>query len=1101
MIQPRILTFNFHEPYLCLMAKTGLKIDLGRYESGALARDWQTHFRNKPDNLQEIPEGEWRDRAQRGYYDVIIAHNEMNAIDVFQARARKILLCHNRRSFVVARARSDEGDPVEVFGRLLRRLAGAFDFVYISESKHIDYGFPGRVILPGIDVEELGGYRGDTPAVLRVGNAMSERTLMFDVGLQEEVCRGLSARIAGVNPDLPGSAPAESYDGLLELYRSHRCMLHVSREEYEDGYNLAMLEAMACGMPVVSLQNRTSPLTDGVDGYVSYDPWVLRRRLEELLGNPDHARALGERARETVARAFPIQAFAEKWRKTIFEAAERGGSPRKRGAVQPKAEERPRVLVHYLSNPLTTGRYFELAAQPMWDILTTGYRLPEQVLQYWGFENAPPPYPKFLIDLPIKADYETIISRLPQDYHGDLYFYVDHGGEKVEADIGRLDMAKVAYLIDVHVIPELRLAMARHFDVVFLAQKAYVLPFRNAGIRHAYWMPLACWPPLHDVGPRDRHYDVAYVGGLNAEEGDRRRLLMEEVATRFPNHWIGKAWPQDMARIYAESKIVANSCINRDVNMRVFEALASGALLITDEAEGLEDLFEDRKHLVIYHDDAELPGLIAYYLEHPEERERIAAAGRELVLREHTYTHRIQAIQRQTEAILGPLHHPERCMKKQSEYYEQPRRELLPYIPLQADKVLDIGCGAGALGRTLKEERGTREVVGVEIVEDAASRAKEVLDQVFVGSIEEMDLPFEDGHFDCIVCADVLEHLIDPEAALRKLARVLAQDGVIVMSLPNVRFFEILAVLSSGAWPYQDAGILDYTHLRWFTRAALPGLVAAAGLEAVEIQPLSMIGPSVVPRDADGAVRLHKLLLHNATDREIEDLRTYQFLVLASKPGADRLEPARTALSEGRDEAALALAMDAVGVDAFEQRRITAKALARLGELLKSEQCYREALALREDAAVMGEYGTLLLGMNRPALARTYLERCLAEQPDNARALGALGLLMLGEDRADEALTMLLAALEVDYGQATLIPHAVALARGLGRADELIERLGAYADYYTGDFDSSCTYAELLMDLGRADEARQRIDTVLMFEPDHAQALALQGRLDGEVSG
>jgi predicted Zn-dependent protease len=129
------------------------------------------------------------------------------------------------------------------------------------------------------------------------------------------------------------------------------------------------------------------------------------------------------------------------------------------------------------------------------------------------------------------------------------------------------------------------------------------------------------------------------------------------------------------------------------------------------------------------------------------------------------------------------------------------------------------------------------------------------------------------------------------------------------------------------------------------------------------------------------------------------------------------------------------------------------------------------------------------------------LERCLAEQPDNARALGALGLLMLGEDRADEALTMLLAALEVDYGQASLIPHAVALARGLGRADELIERLGAYADYYTGDFDSSCTYAELLMDLGRADEARQRIDTVLMFEPDHAQALALQGRLDGEVSG
>lgn len=1099
MIQPRILTFNFHEPYLCLMAKTGLDFDLGRYESGPLARDWQVHFRSMPANLHEVPEAEWRARIQSGHYDVVIAHNEMNAIDVFQARSRKLLICHNRRSFVVARARTDEGDPVEVFGRLIRRLAGAFDFIFISESKQADYGLPGRVILPGIDVEEFGGYRGETPAVLRVGNAMTERTLMFDVGLQEEVCRGLPSRIAGVNPDLPGSAHAASYEALLELYRGHRCMLHVSREEYEDGYNLAMLEAMACGMPVVALQNRTSPLKDGVDGYLSYDPWVLRRRLVELLDDPDHARTLGAHARETVARAFPIQKFTEQWREAIFEAAESGGRPRKKGSIQPKAEGRPQVLMHYLSNPLTTGRYFELAAQPSWDILTTGYRLPEEVLKFWGFEPAPPPYPKFLIDLPLHAPYDYMLRQLPQDYRGDLYFYVDHGGEKIEPGIEFLDMPKIAYLIDVHVIPEYRLAMARHFDVVFLAQKAYVLPFREAGIRHTYWMPLACWPPLHDLGPRERHYDVAYVGGLSTEESDRRRVLMDGVAARFPNHRIGKAWPEEMAQIYAESRIVANACINRDVNMRVFEALASGALLITDEAEGLEDLFEDRKHLVIYRNDAELPGLIDYYLQHSEERERIAAAGRELVLREHTYTHRIRAIERQTEAILGPLHHPERRLKKQADYYEQPRRELLPYIPMQARRVLDIGCGAGALGRTLKEERGTQEVAGVEIVEEAARKAQEVLDQVFTGSIEEIDLPFEEGHFDCIVCADVLEHLIDPEAALGKLARLLAPDGVIVMSVPNARFFEVLAVLSSGAWPYQDAGILDYTHFRWFTRASLPGFVAAAGLEAVEIQPLSMMGPAAVTRGEEGEVRLHKIVLHDVSDHEIEELRTYQFVVLACKPGADRLERARIALAESQNEAALDLALDAIGVDPFEQRRIAAKALARLGELLKAEQCYREALELREDPDVMGEYGTLLLGMSRPGPARTYLERCLAVQPDNARALGALGLLQMGEGHSEEAFASLLSALGVDFGQVTLIPHAIALARALGRAAELIERLRAYVDYYAGDLDLACTYAQLLIDMGQQEEARERLDMVLMFKPDHPQANALQQRLNGEA--
>ncbi len=393
MNQPRILTFNFHEPYLCLMAKTGLQFDVGQYRQGTLARDWQTHFRYKPDSLHLVDEPDWRQAATEGRYDVIIAHNEMNALDVFQARARKLLVCHNRRSFVVANARTDEGDPVEVFNRLLHRLTAAFDFVFISESKRADYGIPGRVILPGIDVDDFGGYQGDSATVLRVGNAMTERNLMFDVGLQREVCRGLDSVVLGVNAGLSESRPAASWQALLDHYRQCRCMLHVSREEYEDGYNLSMLEAMACGMPVVALQNRTSPLTDGVDGFLSYDPGVLRRHLQELLDNPALARRLGAQARETVADTFPIAAFAKRWRDAIFEAADRGGRPRLKNRVQPKAPARTRVLMHYLSNPLTTARYFELAAQPRWDILTAGFRLPEDVLKNWGFAGAPPPYP------------------------------------------------------------------------------------------------------------------------------------------------------------------------------------------------------------------------------------------------------------------------------------------------------------------------------------------------------------------------------------------------------------------------------------------------------------------------------------------------------------------------------------------------------------------------------------------------------------------------------------------------------------------------------------------------------------------------------------
>ncbi len=656
-------------------------------------------------------------------------------------------------------------------------------------------------------------------------------------------------------------------------------------------------------------------------------------------------------------------------------------------------------------------------------------------------------------------------------------------------------MPKVAYLIDVHVTTHLRLEMARHFDVVFLAQKAYVEPFRQAGIRHVHWLPLACWPPMHNTGPLPRSYDVAYVGGLSPEENGRRSALMRRVAEQYPNHFIGKAWPEDLARIYAQSKIVVNACHNRDVNMRVFEALASGAMLITDEADGLEDLFEDGVHLVVYRTDKELPGLIAHYLANDTERQRIAEAGRMRVLREHTYTHRIETLEHTIESVLGPLRRTERRHKKQSAYYEQPRRELMPFIPLRARRILDIGCGAGALGRTLKEERGVTEVVGVEITEEAANLARGVLDQVFLGNIETMELPHADGHFDCIVCADVLEHLIEPEAALRKLARVLAPQGVIVISVPNARFFEVLAMLSSGAWSYQDAGILDYTHLRWFTRASLPGCIASAGLEAAEIHPLSMIGPDAVQRQADGSVKLHKFTLRNVDDEELDELRTYQFLALACKPGIDRLEAARNALEANENELALSLAVDSPGVDPFEQRHIAAKALARLGQLDQAERQYRDALALRDVPFVRGELGILLLGMNRPEEARPLLEQCLAQCPQHGRALGAMGLLLTLEGRNEDAFDHMRAALETGFDQTPVLAHILPVARALGRAGELLGLFRGYADFYPGNLDLACACAELLAESGHPDEARQRLETVLLFNPGHELACSLLQKL------
>lgn len=1095
MPAPRILTFNFHEPYLYLLAKTGLEFDIGLYESGPLAREWQEHYRPIPRNMRPTSEKTWRENLEKGHYSVLLAHNEMNALDVFRAPCPKLLLCHNRRAYLDATVSSDDSDPIKAFDLVLDTLQEVFSFVFISESKRESYGIHGKVILPGIDVEEFGPYTGEESCVLRVGNLMARRNLMFDMGFQDTVCQGLPNRIAGLNPEYPEARPAASFDELRLLYCKARCLLHVTRQEFEDGYNLALLEAMASGMPAVSLANRTSPIEDGVNGYSSFDTETLHRRLKELLADRDQAVELGARARETVASRFPISRFVEQWRETLMAAADQRTAPSMR--VQYIPSPAPfKLLMQYHASPLTTARYLETAANRVCDVLNAGFRIPERVFYEWGFPVPCPPYPPQRITIDHYDSYAELLKRLPQGYTPDLFLWVDSGPKEIAPFIDMIAAPKAAYLIDTHVSPELRLAMARHFEAVFLAQKAQLDLFRASGVLNIHWLPLACDPALHRTGELSRKYDLAYVGSLSAEEGGRRRALLDRLAARFPNHWIGRAWPSEMARIYAQSKIVVNIAHNRDVNMRVFEAMASGALLITDEAEGLEDLFEDGKHLIVYRDEEALPGLVVQYLEDEESRERIARAGQSLTLSQHTYDHRIKTLLELARTIPPPAHSQrEQYESKFREYYECPRRELMRFIPQQAQRVLDVGCGAGSFGAALKRERGLQEVAGIELVEEAWKKASEVLDRVLPGNIETMDLPFPEGYFDCIVCGDVLEHLVDPVAVLRKLARVLSPAGIIVISIPNVRFFDVLRMLSGGGWSYMKAGILDETHLRFFTKAALKRLIEDAGLESAQLAPLSRFAAERCPRNPDGTLTLGKITIGLLDDAEYEEFLVYQYVAVACKPGHDPLARARKALHEKRNEEALALAMDAAGCDECEQHWIAAKALARLGRLAEAETCYREALKRRADADIEGELGILLVSMKRMPEARSRLEAALAERPDLDRARASLGLIALEEGNPGEAFGHFNAALEASYDHLVLIEPFIQSAQSSGYLEEAERVLARYAGFYPGNLDLACRHAEVLAMLERRDEARERLEMVLALSPGHAAAEALLDRL------
>ncbi len=162
-------------------------------------------------------------------------------------------------------------------------------------------------------------------------------------------------------------------------------------------------------------------------------------------------------------------------------------------------------------------------------------------------------------------------------------------------------------------------------------------------------------------------------------------------------------------------------------------------------------------------------------------------------------------------------------------YYNRPRREMLAFVPDAARRILDVGCGSGVFGGYLKAERGA-EVWGIELDAAAAAAATDKLDRVLQGDVLVRLGELPDGGFDCIVMNDILEHLVAPEKLLTDLRSKLATGGRVVASIPNIRHFPHLwDLVVHGRWDYVDEGLLDRTHLRFYTRRSLTTLFADSG--------------------------------------------------------------------------------------------------------------------------------------------------------------------------------------------------------------------------------------------------------------------------------
>jgi trans-aconitate methyltransferase len=167
-------------------------------------------------------------------------------------------------------------------------------------------------------------------------------------------------------------------------------------------------------------------------------------------------------------------------------------------------------------------------------------------------------------------------------------------------------------------------------------------------------------------------------------------------------------------------------------------------------------------------------------------------------------------------------------------YFEHARTELLDLFERRPRHLIDVGCGTGVTGAEAKRRFPEARVDGFEFSPDAGAVAAGRLDRVHVGNVEQMDfaaLGYAEGSIDALLLADVLEHLYNPWQLLVRLRPLLAPDAQIVASIPNARNLVLMSELAEGRFPYVPAGLLDVTHIRFFTLREMVAMFNQTGYE------------------------------------------------------------------------------------------------------------------------------------------------------------------------------------------------------------------------------------------------------------------------------
>ncbi len=221
------------------------------------------------------------------------------------------------------------------------------------------------------------------------------------------------------------------------------------------------------------------------------------------------------------------------------------------------------------------------------------------------------------------------------------------------------------------------------------------------------------------------------------------------------------------------------------------------------------------------------------------------------------------------QPVRGPEEHP-------PGYFEGINSALLRAVPSSALRILDVGCAAGRLGEALKQIGPPgRQVFGIELAGGVAAEAARRLDAVYSLDVTRSDPPLDPGSLDCILFGDVLEHFDDPVSVLRRYKSLLRPDGSVLCSIPNMQHHTVLTALVANDFQYQPAGLLDFTHLRFFTASSIFKMLLDAGF----LPSIAQATTHPCPPDLFKAFEALARHLHLDRERLQFLLSVYQYIV------------------------------------------------------------------------------------------------------------------------------------------------------------------------------------------------------------------------------